>query len=51
VNRNERTPRTLAECQWHTGYPTVSRRASQAANYAMAVFIGVALASVLWFNL
>jgi len=51
MNRNERTPRTLADCQWHTGYPVASRTASRAADYLLAAAIGASLAAVIFFNL
>lgn len=50
--RNERTPRTLADCSWQTGYPTATRRATGAiADYALAVFIGFGLACAVFFNI
>jgi hypothetical protein len=47
--RNERTPRTLAETQFHTGYPlAVQRRQWRTADWVMyalavAVLVGIAV--------
>ena len=42
MNRNERTPRTLAECQWITSYPQarISRR-DRIGGVLLAVAMGV----------
>ena len=47
--KNLSTPRTLADCQFTSGYPIAPSRASMAediADYVLAVVIGVALAAV-----
>lgn len=46
--RNERTPRTLSECVFVTGYTSASlHRPSRWAGWWLAVAIGIALALVL----
>lgn len=48
--KNHTTPRTLAECTFTTGYPSMAYRVSKAerlANYALAIAIGVGLAAAL----
>lgn len=46
--RNERAPRTLADCSWTTGYTSANPRPRQWPrdwkSYALAVAVGVALA-------
>lgn len=46
--RNERTPRTLAETQFHTGYPTVVRKQSHAAEWVMYGLAVAVLAGIWW---
>ena len=47
--RNYRTPRTMAECSWQQGYPSVqiTPRSERFAGVILAVVIGVVLAA-LW---
>jgi hypothetical protein len=46
--KNERTPRTLADCQWRTGYQSANPQPrSNWAGWWLAVVIGVSLALVL----
>ena len=48
MNRNERTPRTLADCQWRTGYRCAEvQQPSRWPSIALAVFIGASLALTL----
>lgn len=50
MNRNERTPRTLSDCSWHTGYASAQLHrdpipaTERAAGVLLAVVIGVLLA-------
>ena len=51
--KNYTTPRTLAESQFTTGYPSMAYRTSRAervADYALAIAIGAGLAAVLFFG-
>jgi hypothetical protein len=48
--KNYTTPRTLSECQFTSGYPTMprhERKNNPWLNVSLAVMIGVALAFVL----
>jgi hypothetical protein len=49
VNRNERTPRTLADTVYFTGYPAATRL-ERGAGVVLAVVIGalLAIALVAW---
>lgn len=45
MNRNERTPRTLAETSFHTGYPAAKFEVRESARYVLFV---VALVGVIF---
>lgn len=45
--RNERTPRTLADTTFTTGYPEAVSRGDFWRGVALAILIGVALGAVL----
>jgi hypothetical protein len=45
--KNERTPRTLADCQWLTGYQSANPAPRPWGGWWLAVVIGVSLALVL----
>lgn len=53
--KNQNTPRTLAECDFTTGYRSAQLGPEPAwevvAGYALAIAIGIALACVLFFNI
>lgn len=42
-----RTPRTLAECRFTTGYPMARRAPSRVAAWLLAIAIGAGLALVI----
>lgn len=51
--KNYTTPRTLAECQFTTGYPSMAYRVTtteRIKDYALALVIGVGLAAALFYG-
>lgn len=51
MSRNERTPRTLADCVWHCGYrsarPEPARSGNPLLNWGLAIAVGVALGTLI----
>jgi hypothetical protein len=47
--KNDRTPRTLAECDFSVGYPTVPRRRSvDVSSWVIFVMFLATLAMIFW---
>ncbi len=44
--KNERTPRTLSECDFTTGYPSVPRGREMLADAIYAIIIGLCAAGI-----